>query len=106
VKTWNKQISVIFLSSVNFFNYIYKEANKQNNMRKTLTNKQALTKMINSLDPIQLGILRERILVATEQVLDNEQGIRDSMQADGKRSLIHPDYYFHTMVAIRILMAY
>jgi hypothetical protein len=75
-------------------------------MTKTLTNKQALTKMINSLDPIQLGILRERILVATEQVLDNEQSIRESMQADGKRSLIHPDYYFQTMEAIRISMEY
>ena len=75
-------------------------------MAKTLTNKQALTKMINSLDPIQLGILRERILVATEQVLDNEQSIRESMQADGKRSLIHPDYYFQTMEAIRISMEY
>jgi len=75
-------------------------------MTKTLTNKQALTKMINSLDPIQLGILRERILVATEQVLDNEQSIRESMQAEGKSSLIHPDYYFQTMEAIRISMEY
>jgi hypothetical protein len=75
-------------------------------MAKTLTNKQALTKMINSLDPVQLSILRDRILVATQQVLDNEQSIRESMEADGKRSLIHPDYYFQTMEAIRISMEY
>jgi hypothetical protein len=75
-------------------------------MTKTLTNKQALTKMINSLDPVQLSILRDRILAATQQVLDNEQSIRESMEADGKRSLIHPDYYFQTMEAIRISMEY
>jgi hypothetical protein len=75
-------------------------------MAKTLTNKQALTKMINSLDPVQLSILRDRILAATQQVLDNEQSIRESMEADGKRSLIHPDYYFQTMEAIRISMEY
>jgi hypothetical protein len=75
-------------------------------MTKTLTNKQALTKMINSLDPVQLSILRDRILAATEQVLDNEQSIRESMEADGRRSLIHPDYYFQTMEAIRISMEY
>ena len=75
-------------------------------MAKTLTNKQALTKMINSLDPVQLSILRDRILVATQQVLDNEQSIRESMEADGRRSLIHPDYYFQTMEAIRISMEY
>jgi hypothetical protein len=77
-----------------------------NDMTKTLTNKQALTKMINSLDPIQLVILRERILVATSAVLDNEQEIRKSMEEGGKRSLIHPDYYFQTMEAIRISMEY
>ena len=75
-------------------------------MTKTLTNKQALTKMINSLDPFQLSILRDRILAATQQVLDNEQSLRESMEADGKRSLIHPDYYFQTMEAIRISMEY
>jgi len=75
-------------------------------MAKTLTNKQALTKMINSLDPVQLSILRDRILAATQQVLDNEQSLRESMEADGKRSLIHPDYYFQTMEAIRISMEY
>lgn len=75
-------------------------------MTKTLTNKQALTKMINSLDPVQLSILRDRILAATQQVLDNEQSLRESMEADGKRSLIHPDYYFQTMEAIRISMEY
>jgi hypothetical protein len=75
-------------------------------MAKTLTNKQALTKMINSLDPVQLSILRDRILVATQQVLDNEQSIRESMEADGRRSLIHPDYYFQTMEAIRVSMEY
>jgi hypothetical protein len=75
-------------------------------MAKTLTNKQALTKMINSLDPVQLSILRDRILAATQQVLDNEQSIRESMEADGRRSLIHPDYYFQTMEAIRISMEY
>jgi hypothetical protein len=62
--------------------------------------------MINSLDPVQLSILRDRILAATQQVLDNEQSIRESMEADGKRSLIHPDYYFQTMEAIRISMEY
>ena len=75
-------------------------------MAKTPTNKQALVKMINSLDPIQLVILRERILVATSAVLDNEQEIRKSMEEGGKRSLIHPDYYFQTMEAIRISMEY
>jgi hypothetical protein len=78
-----------------------------NNMAtKTLTNKQALTKMINSLDPIQLGILRERILAMTENILENEQEIRKVMEADNRRSLIHPDYYFQTLEAIRITIEY
>jgi hypothetical protein len=75
-------------------------------MTKTLTNKQALTKMINSLDPIQLGILRNTILVATETALDNEQSMRITLEEEGKRALIHPDYYFQTMEAIRISMEY
>jgi len=75
-------------------------------MAKTLTNKQTLTKMINSLDPIQLGILRERILVMTENILENEQEIRKSMESEGKRPMIHPDYYFQTMESIRITMEY
>ena len=78
-----------------------------NNMTtKTLTNKQALTKMINSLDAIQLGILRERILAMTENILENEQEIRKVMEADGRRSMIHPDYYFQTIEAIRITAEY
>jgi hypothetical protein len=75
-------------------------------MAKTLTNKQALVKMINSLDPIQQGLLRERILIATSAVLDNEQEIRKSMEAGGKRSLIHPDYYFLTMEIIKAQLEY
>jgi hypothetical protein len=73
---------------------------------KTLTNKQALTKMINSLDPIQQSILRERILGMTEEILSKEQDIRKEQEATGRRSIIHPDYYFQTIEAIKVLLAY
>jgi len=53
-----------------------------------------------------LGILRERILAMTENILENEQEIRKVMEADGRRSMIHPDYYFQTIEAIRITAEY
>jgi hypothetical protein len=76
-------------------------------IKKKLTNKEVLTKMINSLDAIQLGILRKKILTMTKNILENEQTIRREMEADGRRSLIlHPDYYFQTIEAIRITAEY
>jgi hypothetical protein len=45
----------------------------------------------------------------TEEILENEQTIRkvmEAMEADGRRSMIHPDYYFQTIEAIRITADY
>ncbi len=66
-------------------------------MAKTLTNKQALVKMINSLDPIQQGLLRERILTTCEFVIENQEMIKEGMQ----NHIMTPEFYIQTMKDIK-----
>lgn len=71
-------------------------------MAKTLTNKQALIKAVNSLDPVQQGLLRERILTMCDMVIDNQEMIKENMQ----NHIINPEYYIQTMENIKALLEY
>lgn len=71
-------------------------------MAKTLTNKQALIKTINSLDPVQQGLLRERILTMCDFVIENQEMIKEGM----KDHIITPEYYIQTMENIKAQLEY
>ncbi len=57
------------------------------------TNKQRLTKMVKELSDFELAILRERLWTMAENVLANEQEVRDEM----KDGFITADVYINTM---------
>jgi hypothetical protein len=61
------------------------------------TNRQVLTKAIKELSEIELIFLRERILNACDEVLNNEAKIRESMQ----NGFVHPDLYIKSMNSIK-----
>ena len=71
-------------------------------MAKTLTNKQALVKMINSLDPVQQGLLRERILTMCDFVIENQELVKEGMQ----NHIVTPEYYIQTMENIKVILEY
>jgi Xaa-Pro aminopeptidase len=64
---------------------------------KNKTNRQILTKAIKELSNIELAFLRERILQACDDVLENEDEVRKLME----RHIISPDLYIDTMRNIK-----
>ena len=67
-----------------------------------MTNKQALTKMINSLDSIQQGILRDRILTMCNYIIENQEMVA----ADMKNHIISPELYIQTMKDIKVKLEF
>lgn len=64
---------------------------------KAKTNRQVLTKLIKELSDLELAFLRERILQACDDVLENEDEVRKLME----RHIISPDLYIDTMRSIK-----
>ena len=64
---------------------------------KNKTNRQVLTKLVKELDDLELALLRERILQACDDVLENEGEVRKLME----RHIISPDLYIDTMRSIK-----
>ena len=72
---------------------------KLKTMAKRKTNRQVLTNLIKELGDVELVILRERILNACEEVIDNKVEITEQM----KNHIIHPRFYIETMEKINKL---
>jgi hypothetical protein len=64
---------------------------------KSKTNRQVLTKAIKELADIELAFLRERILLACDDVLNNEEDVRKQME----HSFISPDLWINSMRNIK-----
>jgi hypothetical protein len=64
---------------------------------KAKTNRQILNKAIKELSDLELVFLRERILQACDDVLENEGEVRKLME----RHIISPDLYIDTMRSIK-----
>jgi len=57
------------------------------------TNRQILTKMVKELNEFELAILRERLWTMAENVITNEQEVREEL----KEGFITADVYINTM---------
>jgi len=66
-------------------------------MSKNKTNRQVLTKAIKELSDIELVFLRERILQACDEVINNESDVRKQME----NSIISPDLWIDSMQNIK-----
>jgi hypothetical protein len=66
------------------------------------TNRQVLTKAIKELADIELTFLRERILHACDDVLNNEEDVRKQME----HSIISPDLWINSMRNIKESLDY
>jgi len=64
---------------------------------KNKTNRQVLTKAIKELSDLELVFLRERILQACDDILDNEDDVRKQME----RHIISPDLFIESMRSIK-----
>ena len=64
---------------------------------KNKTNRQVLTKAIKELSDLELVFLRERILQACDEILDNEDDVRKQME----RHIISPDLFIESMRIIK-----
>jgi hypothetical protein len=64
---------------------------------KSKTNRQVLTKAIKELADIELAFLRERILLACDDILNNEEDVRKQME----HSFISPDLWINSMRNIK-----
>jgi hypothetical protein len=64
---------------------------------KNKTNRQVLTKLVKELGDLELALLRERILQACDDILENEDEVRKLME----RHIISPDLYIGTMRSIK-----
>jgi len=64
---------------------------------KAKTNRQVLTKAIKELDDLELVFLRERILQACDDILNNEGEVRKQME----RHIISPDLFIGSMRNIK-----
>ena len=64
---------------------------------KNKTNRQVLTKAIKELSDLELVLLRERILQACDDILDNEDDVRKQME----RHIISPDLFIESMRSIK-----
>jgi hypothetical protein len=69
---------------------------------KSKTNRQVLTKAIKELADIELAFLRERILHACDDVLNNEEDVRKQME----HSIISPDLWINSMRNIKESLDY
>lgn len=63
-------------------------------------NQIELIALIKSLDAIETAILRERIITAANQIMENQEQVRESF----KGSFIHPDLYINTMEKVLMLL--
>ena len=61
------------------------------------TNRQVLTKAIKELNDLELVFLRERILQACDDVLNNEEEVRQQME----RHIISPDLFIDSIRTIK-----
>ena len=66
-------------------------------MSKNKTNRQVLTKAIKELSDIELVFLRERILQACDEVINNKSDVRKQME----NSIISPDLWIDSMQNIK-----
>lgn len=69
---------------------------------KNKTNRQVLTKAIKELTDLELVFLRERILQACDEVIDNEDEVRKQME----RHIISPDLFISSMKSIKEKMEF
>ncbi len=64
---------------------------------KVKTNRQVLTKAIKELSDIELVFLRERILQACDEIINNEEEVRNQMEMH----IISPDLFINSMRNIK-----
>ena len=69
---------------------------------KNKTNRQVLTKAIKELTDLELVFLRERILQACDEILENEDEVRKQME----RHIISPDLFIDSMKSIKEKMEF
>mgnify|MGYP003352871495 CR=1 FL=1 len=69
---------------------------------KVKTNRQVLAKAIKELTDLELVFLRERILQACDEVIDNEDEVRKQME----RHIISPDLFIDSMKSIKEKMEF
>jgi hypothetical protein len=73
------------------------QLNTQNMARKTnKTNRQVLMNMIKNMDEMHLIFVRERLLMVSENVLNQKEAVYEDM----KNSFVHPQLYIDAMQAI------
>ena len=64
---------------------------------KNKTNRQVLTKAIKELSEIELVFLRERILQACDEIINNEEEVKNQME----NHIISPGLFINSMKAIK-----
>ena len=64
---------------------------------KAKSNRQILTKAIKELSDIELVFLRERILQACDEIINNEEEVRNQMEMH----IISPDLFINSMRSIK-----
>jgi hypothetical protein len=64
---------------------------------KQKTNRQVLTAAIKNLSDFELVVLRERILDSVDNVIDNQDEVREAM----KNHMIHPNLWIGSCQAIK-----
>ena len=69
---------------------------------KIKTSRQLMTKLIKEMSDIDVALVREKLLVMSKEVLENEEEIMKQME----RSYISPSLYLNTMKRVKETLDY
>jgi hypothetical protein len=69
---------------------------------KIKTSRQLMTKLIKEMSDMDVALVREKLLVMSKEVLENEEEIMKQME----RSYISPSLYLNTMKRVKETLDY
>lgn len=96
---FKKNICFVYEMGVDLTCNRFQNHKKKQTMQQTETQIELIA-LIKTLDGIEAAILRERIITAANEILNNQEQVRESF----KGSFISPDLYINTMEKVIALL--